>query len=121
MIKAAGYGNIVSVSSASEVIYLLKHAEFACGMRMHFMILSLLAESPFASVVYDTKCSYIYDELLKYKKDVTAFTQITDLDFEGVFDKLSHEARNGGSKKENFCKNMQKERGKFLFTLEKEQ
>ena len=119
VIKATGHGATEAVSSASEILYLLKGAEFACGMRMHFMILSLIAEVPFVSISYDTKCSYVYEELLKYNKSCTALEQISNLDFEDAFLKILNETGKKHLNTENICKYMQKERGKFLFTLEK--
>ena len=88
---------------------------------MHFMILSLIAENPFITVAYDTKCSYIYKELLKYKKSDIFFEEISELNFEDAFAAILNKKSRKNSYCESFYKYMQKERGKFLFTLEKEE
>ena len=121
VIKAAKCGNIENLSSATEIIYLLRNSEFACGMRMHFMILSLIAETPFISVAYDTKCSHVYRELFKYIKSDIFFEEISELDFEDAFSSILNKKTEKTADTESFCEYMQKERGKFLFTLEKEE
>lgn len=117
VIKAAKCGNIEKLSCASEVIYLLKRAEFACGMRMHFMVLSLIADTPFISISYDTKCSYIYEELLKYNKNAI-LQHLSDFDFQNAFYNILNEKKNRNSNEEKPDSFIEKERGNFLFTLE---
>ena len=83
------------------------------------MILSLIAETPFFAISYDTKCSFIYEELLKYNKGNIALEKISDYDFDSAFIKKIIKKKKESSNTQNICKHMQKKRGKFLFSLEK--
>lgn len=68
IIKKAGCGIIINPISLDEIIYLLRGAEFSSGMRMHLMVFSVIANTPFLSLSYDKKCAdmYLY---LKSKAD----------------------------------------------------
>jgi polysaccharide pyruvyl transferase CsaB len=49
--------------SPGQVVSLLKHFDFAVGMRLHFLIFSALAGVPFVALPYATKVSGFLEEL----------------------------------------------------------
>ena len=52
--KACG-GAVFSGKSAGEILSVLSLAEFSVGMRLHFLLLSLMAEKPTVALSYDVK------------------------------------------------------------------
>lgn len=71
---------IVSPKDLEELISILSKCEFSIGMRLHFLIASALAHTPFITLSYSNKTTALTEEL-KQKKYLL---RIEDISFEKI-------------------------------------
>jgi len=62
-------GYVVSPTDASILLGLQKNADFAIGMRLHFLLAAVSAGIPVAALSYDPKV----DNVLSYAADIKAY------------------------------------------------